>query len=233
MHRTIMTYHLLLCFIGLVLDFFASMHIAPDEKDLQIVLPRQQLRILERKTRTKPRLTHPEKLMLVAVDTRLKQQTQDWHDRLQQLFLLFKPDTLLKWHRDLVRRKWTFGHSRRGGRPSVDAELEALIVQLAHENPRMGYDKIHRELLKLGYRVDPTTIKNILHRHGLRPAPQRGQSSWRTFLNHYRQQMLACDFFTVETTCLKTLYVLFFIEVSSLRVYFAGCTASPDTAWVT
>src|SRR5688572_8351268 len=102
----------------------------------------------------------------------------------------------------------------------------------AHENPRMGYDKIHGKLLKLGYCLDPTTIKNVLRRHRLRPAPELSGSSWRTFLNHYRHQMLACDFFTVETICLQTLYVLFFIELGTRRVFFAGCTASPDTDWV-
>jgi putative transposase len=228
-----MIYHLLLCFIGLMLDLFAAVQTAPDEKDLQIVLLRQQLRILERKTRTKPRLSSSEKLMVVALFTRLKMQTQHWYDRLQQTALLFKPDTLLKWHRDLVRRKWTFKHRHRGGRPRLEAEIEALILQLALENPRMGYLKLHGELLKLGYCLDPGTVKNVLRRHQLKPAPQRGQTSWRTFLNHYRQQMLACDFFTVETICLKTLYVLFFIELSSRRVYVAGCTDTPDSSWVT
>jgi hypothetical protein len=85
-------------------------------------------------------------------------------------------------------------HPNHGGRPRLEAELEVLILQLAHENPRMGYDKIHGELLKLGYCLDPTTVKNVLRRHRLRPAPERGGSSWRTFLNHYRNQMLACDF---------------------------------------
>lgn len=227
-----MIYYLLLCFLGLLLDLFATTRIAPDEKDLQIVLLRQQLRILERKKQTKPRLNYPEKLMLVTLLTRLRRQTQGWYDRLEQTFLLFKPDTLLKWHQDLVRRKWTFKQVNRGGRPRLDAELEALVVQLAQENPRLGYDKLHGELLKLGYYLDPTTIKNVLRRHRLHPAPIRGATSWRTLLNHYRHQMLACDFFTVETICLQTLYVLFFIELGSRRVYVAGCTASPETAWV-
>lgn len=112
-----MIYHLLLCFTTLILDIFASMHIAPEEKDLQIALLRQQLRILERKSRTKTRLSRPEKLMLVALTTRLKAHTQRFHDRLREAVLLVKPDTLLKWHRELVRCKWTFKHPNRGGRP--------------------------------------------------------------------------------------------------------------------
>jgi putative transposase len=85
----------------------------------------------------------------------------------------------------------------------------------------------------LGIDLDPTTVKHILIRQGLPPAPQRGQSKWRTFLNHYRQQMIACDFLMVETLGLRALYVLFFIELGTRRVHFAGCTAHPDRAWVT
>ena len=97
----------------------------------------------------------------------------------------------------------------------------------------MGYRKIEGELLKLGYVVRSTTIKEILRRHGIPPAPERGRSSWRAFLNHYRHQMLACDFFTVETVMLRTLYVLFFIELGTRRVHIVGCTSNPDSAWVT
>jgi putative transposase len=120
-----------------------------------------------------------------------------------------------------------------GGGPRLEAELEALIVRLARENPRMGYEKIQGALLKLGYVVHQTTIRNIMRRHHLPPAPKRGSSSWRTFLAHYREHILACDFFTVETIGLQTLYVLFFIELGSRRVHLAGCTPRPDSAWVT
>jgi putative transposase len=228
-----MIYHLVLCFTALILDLLATVTTPPNEKDLQIILLRQQLRILERKLKSKPRLSRSEKLMLVSIFTRLKAQTANWHQHLREVLCLFSPDTLLKWHRDLVRGKWTFKHRNRGGRPVLDTELDALILRLAQENPRMGYDKIHGELLKLGYRLSPSAIRNVLKHHRVSPAPQRGRSSWRTFLNHYRTQMLACDFFTVETICLQTLYVLFFIDLASRRVYIAGCTTSPDSTWVT
>ena len=228
-----MIYHLLFCFVTLVLDVFASVRVAPTEKDLQIALLRQQLRILERNSQTTHRLSRPEKLMLVALATRLKAQTQRFHEALGEAFLVVQPETLLKWHRQLVRRKWTFQHPHRGGRPRLERDVEALIVRIARENPRMGYDKIQGELLKLGFKVHPSTVKNILRRHNLLSAPQRGCSSWRTFLKHYRQQVLACDFFTVETLRLETLYVLFFIELGSRRVHFAGCTTNPDRVWVT
>jgi putative transposase len=228
-----MIYHFLLCFASLIFDVFASIRLAPDEKDIQIALLRQQLRVLERKAKTKPRLSRPEKLMLVALMTRLQTQTRQWQQRVREAILFVQPETVLKWHRELVRRKWTFRQPDRGGRPRLEFDIEALIVRIAGENPRMGYDKIHGELLKLGFAVDPTTIKNVLRRHRLLPAPQRGRSSWRTFLKHYRQQILACDFFTVETLHLQTLYVLFFMGLGSRHVHLAGCTANPDNAWVT
>jgi len=232
-HYQSMIYYLLFCFVTLLLDVFTSIRVAPDEKDLQIALLRQQLRTLERKSKTKPRLSRPEKLILVSLAARLRTQKQRFHEALDEALLLVQPDTLLKWHRELVRHKWTFQHPNCGGRPRLESDIELLIVRIARENPRMGYDKIQGELLKLGFKVHPTTIKNVLRRHSLLPTPQRGHSSWRTFLKHYRQQMLACDFFTVETLRLETLYVLFFIELGSRRVHLAGCTHSPNSAWVT
>ena len=177
-----MIYHLVFCFVTLVLDVFASVRVAPNEKDLQIALLRQQLRMLERKSKTKPRLSRPEKLILVTLVTRLKAQTQRFHEALGEAVLLVQPDTVLKWHRQLVRRKWTFQHPHRGGRPRLEPDIELLIVRVARENPRMGYDKIQGELLKLGFKVNPSTVKNVLYRQHLLPAPQRGRSSWRTFL---------------------------------------------------
>ena len=228
-----MIYHLLFCFVTLVFDIFSSVRVAPSEKDLQIALLRQQLRILQRTSKAQSRLTRPEKLMLVALTSRLKTRTRRFHKALHEAVFLVQTDTLLKWHRQLVRQKWTFQHPHRGGRPRLERDLEALIVRIAHENPRMGYDKIQGKLLKLGFKIHPSTVKNVLRRHGLFPAPQRAQSSWRAFLKHYRQQMLACDFFTVETIRLETIYVLFFIELGSRRVHLAGCTANPNSAWVT
>jgi putative transposase len=127
----------------------------------------------------------------------------------------------------------TIPASEPGGRPRLDRDIEALILRIVRENPRMGYDKINGELLKRGFTVDPTTVKNILHRHRLSPALQRGKTSWGTFLKHYREQLLACDFFTVETIHLQTLYGLCFIELGSHRVHLADGTVNPDNTWVT
>jgi hypothetical protein len=151
------------------------------------------------------------------------------------MLLLFKPETVLKWHRALVRRTWTFTRRRTGGRPPITADLEALIVRLAREHPRWGYRKIQGEVIKLGYSIGRSTVRDVLKRTRIPPVPQRALdgNSWRTFLNHYKHQILACDFFTVETIWLKTIYVLFFIKLGSRRGGHAGCTTTPTAAWVT
>jgi putative transposase len=155
--------------------------------------------------------------------------------RLDEVMLLFKPDTVLKWHRELVRRKWTYQRTRASGRPSVTTELEELIVRLARENPRWGYGKIQGELMKLGYTIGKSTVKDVLASKHVPPSNRRAKqgTTWRNFLRHYADQMLACDFFTVETIRLQTLYVLFFIELGTRRVHLAGCTAHPSSEWVT
>ena len=113
--------------------------------------------------------------------------------------------------------------------------MESLIVRLARENQGLGFEKIQGELLKLGYDVSISTVRAVFARHHIPPAPERDRahSNWRTFLNHYRAHMRACDFFTIETVFLKTVYVLFFIDVGTRQVYLAGCTQHPDSAWVT
>ena len=134
-----------------------------------------------------------------------------------------------------MRRKWIFKQGSRPGRPPIDSELEGWILQVAGDNPGFGYDKLEGELRKIWFAVSATTICTVLQRHGIPPAPQRSRSgsSWRVFLKHYKQQFLACDFFTIETLTLKTLYALFFIEHGTRRVHFAGCTAHPNGGWVT
>jgi len=134
-----------------------------------------------------------------------------------------------------VRRKWTFAQSRAAGRPPLAAEIEALVLRLAAENGRWGYSRIHGELRKLDYAISRSAVRDVLKRHHVAPAPRRGRrgDSWPTFLRRHREQLLACDFFTVETPFLKTIHVLFFLEVGTRRVHVAGCTAHPTGAWVT
>jgi putative transposase len=142
------------------------------------------------------------------------------------------PATLLRWHRELVRRRWTYPQGR-AGRPPTDRVLRELVLRLARENPRWGYQRIAGELIKLGVRLSPSTIRRLLASAGLEPAPRSGGTSWSVFLRRQAASMLACDFFTVEALSLRRFYVLFFIELESRRVHLAGCTTNPTGAWVT
>ena len=200
---------------------------ATDEatKDLEILVLQQQLRVLRRQAR-RPRFTTLDRVLLAAASRALPRQ------RWRSLFLV-TPQTLLRWHRELVRRKWTYRKARRPGRPPLDAEVVALVLRMARENPRWGCVRICGELRKLGIRVGATTIRMLLRRRGLGPAPRCCGPSWAQLLRAQAEGIVACDFFTVETIRLKTLYVLFFIQLSTRRVVAVGVTANPDSAWVT
>ena len=230
-----MLFFLLAHAFSLLLDLLSLAHRAEHDKDVEILLLRQQLRILQRKHHQAPRISRWEKLTLVVLAGKLAGLTNLARARLSQVILLFKPDTVLKWHRELVRRKWTFKRQVARGRPRISPELEALILRLAKENPAWGYGKLEGELGKLGYDIARSTIRDVLKRKHVPPAPERANrgSSWRTFLCHHKHEILACDFFTVETAWLKTVYILFFIELGSRRVHLAGCTTNPTSAWVT
>ena len=145
-----------------------------------------------------------------------------------------QPETVLGWHRELVRRRWTQNPPNTDGCPRTPHAIERLVVRLACENTDWGYGKIQGELLKLDIDLSEETIANILERYGIPPAPERGTSpSWRHLMTHYKDQLLACDFFTVEMLFLQIIYVFFFIEVGPRRVHFAECTTNPTGAWVT
>ena len=142
------------------------------------------------------------------------------------------PQTLLRWHRERVRRKWTY--RRRGpGRPPLGAETVELITRLGRENPRWGCDRIQGELRKLGIRVGASTVRRILRRAGLGPAPRRTGPTWTEFLRAQGRGVVACDFLTLETVFLKTLYVLFFIELSTRRSTSRVRPVGPTRPWVT
>ena len=218
-----------------VLDLVSVMRLTENEKDIEIILLRQQLRIVERKQDRGPQIPRWQKVPLAALAVRLKKRASNGQAALTESVRLFKPNTVLGWHRAMVRRKWTYQQPRKPGRPPIDAELERWIVHVAQNNPDLGYKKLAGEMRKLGFEVSKTTVSTVLQRHGILPAPERRRqgSSWRSFLNHYREQLLACDFFTVETLALQTLYCLFFIEHNTRQVYFAGCTPHPNQNWVT
>lgn len=194
-------------------------------KDLEILVLQQQLRVLRRQAGP-PRFTALDRVLLAAASRALPRQ------RWTSLFLV-TPQTLRRWHRELVRRKWTYRTARQPGRPPIDAEVVALVLRMARENPRWGCVRICGELRKLGIRVGATTIRTLLRRHGLGPAPRRRGPTWTQFLKAQAEGIVACDFFTVETIWLQTLYVLFFLQVSTRRVVAVGVTAQPDSSWVT
>lgn len=173
-------------------------------------------------------------MILSVLADRLKLISGRSTSKLSEIICIFQPETVLRWHQELVRLKWTYEHKNKGGRPLIDQELKSLILRLAKENPRWGYGKIEGELLKLGFKVSQTTIQKTLRRHHILPAPVRGGTiGWRNLMSHYKQQILATDFFTVETIKLRTLYVLFFIELGTRRVHISGVTSNPDGAWTT
>jgi putative transposase len=183
---------------------------------------RHQLRVL-RRTVKRPPLGRRDRVLLAAVSRLLP--------RGRWAVFLVSPQTLLRWHRELVRRKWSYRHCS-PGRPPLDPAVRDLVLRLARENPRWGCVRIQGELRKLGLRVGATTIRSVLRRSGLGPAPRRDSPSWAEFLRAQASGIVACDFFTVETVWLRTLYVLFFIEHGSRRVRLAGVTAQPDGVWM-
>ena len=219
---------------SVLITFVSLSRSSEQDKDLEIIVLRQQLAILQRKQDKPIKPNRAEKKMLAVVTTKLKDVTQRPANRLRDIIRIFQPETVLGWHRQLVRRKWTYARKKKGGRPRIDQELEELIIRLARENPRWGYGKIEGELIKLGFQVPRTTVQNVLKRHNIEPAPVRnGSIGWRHLMNHYKEQILACDFLTVETLRLQTIYVLFFIELDSRRVHLAGVTTNPNDIWVT
>jgi putative transposase len=192
-------------------------------KDLEILVLCHQLAVLRRQA-ARPKLQPADRALLAALSQALPR------GRWSCFFV--KPETLLRWHRRLVAGVWTYPH-RRPGRPPLDQELQQLIVRLASENPRWGYQRIQGELIRLGMGVSATAIRTTLHRHGLDPTPRPTATTWRAFLRQQAAGIVACDFFTVDTVWLRRLYILFFIELGTRRVHLAGVTANPDAAWVT
>jgi putative transposase len=188
-------------------------------KDVELLVLRHQLVVLRRQ-QPRPRFQAADRAFLAALTRMLP------HRRLRGLIVT--PQTLLRWHRELVRRKWA-ELQRSHGRPPVERRVRELVLRLARENPRWGYPRIAGELLKLGVRVSPNTVRRLLLAAGRGAAGRAG----REFLRQQAASVLACDFFTVETISPRRYYVLFFIELGSRRVRLAGCTTNPSGAWVT
>jgi putative transposase len=190
-------------------------------KDVEIAVLRHQLEVLRRQVHRLD--VEPADRAVLALLSRLL-------PRVRWSAFVVTPATILRWHRELVRRRWTYP---RLGRPPIANQIRELVLRVARENPRWGYLRIVGELRHLGIRVSASTVQRVLRQAGLGPAPRRGGPNWSTFLRAQAHGVLACDFFTVETIWLRRLYVLFFIELGSRRVHLAGITARPNGAWVT
>jgi putative transposase len=157
---------------------------------------------------------------------------------LQQIGTLFTPDTILRWHRELVARKWDYSHRRnKVGRPTLAQEIVELVLRIARENPSWGYDRIAGAMANLGHAVSDQSVGNILNQHGIEPAPDRKrQTTWATFLKAHWDVLAAVDFTTVEVWTkggLVTFYLLFVMELATRRVHFVGCTTNPAEPWMT
>jgi transposase InsO family protein len=194
----------------------------PDAKDVEIAVLRHQMMVLRRQV-ARPRYTPIDRMVLATLARLLPRER--W-----RVFLV-TPATLLRWHRELVGRRWTYPITGRGRR-ELDPEVVDLVVRMARENPRWGYLRIVGECRKLGVWVSATSVRRVLGRHRLGPAPRRGGPGWTAFLRAQAGGMLACDFLTVETVGLTRLYVLFIVELERRRVHLVGVTAHPTGAWV-
>jgi putative transposase len=187
---------------------------------VEVVILRHEVAVLRRQVE-RPALHPPDRAVLAGLSRLL--------DRRRRGRFFVQPETLLRWHRDLVRRKWTYAH--RPGRPSIPAGTVSIILRLARENPSWGYRRIQGELTGMGVVLSPSSVWAILDRHNIDPSPIRTGPSWKEFLRTQASSLLACDFFTVDTVLLKRLYVLFFIELDTRRVYVMGITAHPTGSW--
>ena len=157
---------------------------------------------------------------------------------LSEIGTLFTPDTILRWHRQLVANKWDYSDrkEKKPGRPRTRQVIVDLTVKFAKENPTWGYDRISGALSNVGYHITDTTIGNILKAHGIEPAPDRKRTgSWETFMKSHWDVMASIDFTTVEVwtkSGLTTFYLLFVMELKTRRVNFAGCTTNPNDDWI-
>ena len=199
------------------------------DKDAEILALRHQITVLQRQLGShRVQFTPYDRVFLAALLHRLPSEV------LRRLRLLVRPDTVLRWHRDLVaRRHAAASRPRRSGRPRTVQSIRALVLRLARENPSWGYRRIHGELLVLGIQVAASTVWEMLKDAGVDPAPERASSTWADFLHSQADALLACDFLETVTLSRARLYVFAVIEHASRRIRILDATAHPTATWVT
>jgi putative transposase len=194
-----------------------------DRNAVEILVLRHELAVLRRQV-ARPRCTLADRVVLSALAQVLPR------DRWGRLFV--RPETIRRWHRELVARRWTYRRATTG-RPPTCAFVRDLVLRLARENPTWGSRRIHGELARLEISLAASTVWAILKQAGIEPAPRRAKESWGAFLRAQASGIIACDFLTVDTVLLRRLYVLVFIELATRKAYVAGVTAHPAGPWTT
>lgn len=195
-------------------------------KDAEILLLRHQVAVLQRQSATRPRLSWADRALIAALLAVIPRR------RHGGLRLPVTPATILRWHRDLVRRRWA-AKSKRPGRPRKHPSITRLVLRMARDNEHWGYRRIAGELAGLGIAVAPSTVWEILKKHGIDPAPRRAGPTWADFLRSQAQAIIACDFFAVDLLDGSKAYVLAVIEHATRRIHILGATAHPTNTWVT
>ncbi|MBW8088861.1 transposase [Streptomyces hygroscopicus subsp. hygroscopicus] len=208
------------------LAFLRLLPMSDREKDVEILVLRHQLLVLQRRV-GKPTFTDSDRAILAGLLYHLPK------DRLRHLLLLVRPDTVLRWHRDLLRRR----HAatcvpKRRGRPRTIRSIRALVLRLARENASWGYRRTHGELAALGIKVAASTVWEILREHGIPPASERQSTTWADFLRSQAKALLASDLFEVHTLTGARLYVFAVIEHTTRRIRILGATAHPTAEWI-
>jgi putative transposase len=195
-------------------------------KTAEILILRHQLAVLHRRQPRRPHLSWADRALLAALLGVIPKA------RRQGLRLLVTPDTIVRWHRDIVRGRWAARSERgRTGRPTTRRNIRALVLRLARENPEWGYRRIHGELAGLGVKVAASTVWEILKANGIDPAPRRTGPTWRQFLRSQAEAILACDFFTVDLLDGAQAHVLTVIEHATRRIRILGVTLHPTSDW--
>lgn len=215
---------LLYSLLRALLDVLATSRGDQAQLQAEVLALRRQVQVLERQIK-RVRWTPGDRMLMAALRDHLPKSA--WAG------LLVRPETVLGWHRALVRRKWAAYLRRpRRGRPRTSTECRELILRMAKENPGWGYFRIKGELLKLGQAVAATTIRSVLLGAGIPPSGLRAGPTWKQFLEAHAQTLVAADFLSVDTVFFKRLYVLIYMHLATRRILLVGCTTNPNEAWM-